>query len=61
MNFFFFFFLTQLLLEAAVRLRVPDGGADKDLRGGTAEDLGEQRHQTGRNVRVIHHICSTET
>lgn len=24
-----------------------------------AEDLGEQRHQTGCNIRVIHHICST--
>lgn len=35
----YFLSLTQLLFEAAVCLRVPDGGADKDLWGRTEEDL----------------------
>lgn len=52
---------TELLLEAAVRLLVPDGGADDDVRTWTLQDVRQQLHQTSHNLRVIHHICSAAT
>lgn len=56
--FFILFFLTEQLLEAAVGLLVPDGGADEDIWRRTPKDLGQQLHQTAHDVGVIHHICT---
>lgn len=50
--------LTEPQLEAAVRLRVSDGGADQDLRRRpTVQDLQQQIRQTSCDFWIVHHVC----
>ena len=53
--------LTELLLEAAVRLWVSYGGADKDLGRRTSQDLGQKSHQASQDVdiRKLNSVIST--